>query len=89
MAQVCFTSWLREFAPKQPVSAGGATVGDALAAVFSDEPQLRGYVLDDQGRLRKHVCIFADGERLKNDSALGHRIGPSSQLYVMQALSGG
>jgi len=89
MAQVCFTAWLREYAPKGPVSAAGATVGEALAAVFSDEPQLRGYVLDDQGRLRKHVCIFADGVRLKHDAALAYRIGPASQLYVMQALSGG
>jgi hypothetical protein len=39
--------------------------------------------------LRKHVCIFADGERLKHDVALDHRIRPQAQLYVMQALSGG
>jgi sulfur-carrier protein len=89
MAQVCFTSWLREHAPKGPVSAAGTTVGEALAAVFTEEPQLRGYLLDDQGRLRKHVCIFADGERLKHDGALAHRIGPQSRLYIMQALSGG
>ena len=49
----------------------------------------RGYVLDDRGRLRKHVCIFADGERLKHDAALGRPIGPQTKLYVMQALSGG
>ena len=89
MAQIHFTSWLREHAPKEPVSAAGATVGEALGALFTDAPQLRGYVLDDQGRLRKHVCIFADGQRLKHDAALGHRISAQAQLYVMQALSGG
>jgi sulfur-carrier protein len=46
-------------------------------------------VLDDQGALRKHVCIFADGERLGHEAALMRRIGPDSKLYVMQALSGG
>jgi hypothetical protein len=50
---------------------------------------VRGYVLDDQGALRKHVCIFADGERLAHEAALTRRIGPDSKLYVMQALSGG
>jgi hypothetical protein len=50
---------------------------------------VRGYVLDDQGALRKHVCIFADGERLVRETALMRRIGPDSKLYVMQALSGG
>jgi hypothetical protein len=80
MAQVRFTSWLHEHAPAAAVNAAGGTVGEALSAVFTDAPQLRGYVLDDQGRLRKHVCIFADGERLKHDAALAHRIGPQAQL---------
>jgi hypothetical protein len=46
-------------------------------------------VLDDRGALRKHVCIFADGERLPHEAALTRRISPNSKLYVMQALSGG
>jgi carotenoid cleavage dioxygenase-like enzyme len=50
---------------------------------------VRTYVLDDQGAMRKHVSIFADGERLHHDSALARPIGPESKLYVMQALSGG
>ena len=61
MAQVHFTTWLRQHVPNGPVHAGGATVGDALAQVFACAPHVRGYVLDEQGRLRKHVCIFADG----------------------------
>src|SRR5882672_6722099 len=86
MAQVHVTSWLRELVPNGPVPAAGATVGDALASLFAHEPRVRSYVLDDQGRLRKHVCIFADGERLAHDSALSRRIGPDTKLYVMQAL---
>jgi molybdopterin synthase sulfur carrier subunit len=89
MAQVHFTSWLRELVPHGPVFAEGATVGEALTALWAQEPQVRGYVLDDQGRLRKHVCIFADGARLPHAAALGHRIKPETKLYVMQALSGG
>jgi sulfur-carrier protein len=89
MAKVHVTSWLREVVPNAPRSASGATVGEALNALFDEEPQARSYLLDDQGRLRRHVCIFADGARLRNDNALGHRIRPDSQLYVMQALTGG
>ena len=89
MAQVHFTSWLREIVPDGPVSADGATVGDALAAVFAARPNVRGYVLDDHGAIRKHVCIFADGQRLNRDATLGHPIEPQSQIHVMQALSGG
>jgi sulfur-carrier protein len=89
MAQLHFTAWLRDQVPNQPLRADGTTVGDALAAAFTQMPHVRGYVLDDQGRLRKHVCIFADGRRLRREVALTQRIGPDSKLYVMQALSGG
>jgi molybdopterin synthase sulfur carrier subunit len=89
MAQVHFTSWLRELVPNAPLSVPGATVGEALTVVWTLEPQVRGYVLDDQGRLRKHVCIFANGARLQHTAALAHRIAPDAELYVMQALSGG
>jgi len=89
MARVHFTSWLREHVPNGSVAASGATVAEALACVFATEPQVRGYVLDDQGRLRKHVCIFADGVRLTHNVALAHPIRPDSILYVMQALTGG
>jgi hypothetical protein len=89
MAEVHFTSWLREIVPNAPLHAAGGTVGEALADLLAAEPQVRSYLLDDQGRLRKHVCIFADGARLPAASALDHRIKPDSQLYVMQALTGG
>lgn len=89
MAQVHFTAWLKELVPNGPVQAAGGTVGDALMKVFEREPQVRSYVLDERGALRKHVCVFADGARLPNGAALGHPINPESTLYVMQALSGG
>jgi sulfur-carrier protein len=89
MAEIHFTSHLRNIVPDGPLSAAGATVGEALANVLADQPHARSYVLDDRGGLRKHVCIFADGERLPHEGALARRIGPDSKLYVMQALSGG
>jgi len=89
MAELHFTTWLTQVVPDGPLKADGATVGEALGAVFSERPHVRSYVLDEQGRLRKHVCIFADGVRLPQAAALGHTIAPQSKLYVMQALSGG
>ena len=89
MAQIHFTSWLRTIVPDAPVTADGATVGEALDALLTERPQVRSYVLDEQGRLRKHVCIFADGARLPREATLAHPIRPDSELHVMQALSGG
>jgi sulfur-carrier protein len=89
MAEVHFTTHLRTLVPAAPFNVAGATVGEVLESLFGDQPHVRSYVLDDRGALRKHVCIFADGERLAHDAALSRRIGTHTKLYVMQALSGG
>jgi hypothetical protein len=89
MAEIHFTSHLRNLVPDGPLAASGGTVGEALKNLFTAQPHVRGYVLDDRGDLRKHVCIFADGERLTHEGALARPIRADSKLYVMQALSGG
>jgi sulfur-carrier protein len=89
MAEVHFTAWLRQWAPSGPVAVSGATVGEALAALFEQEPQLKSYVVDERGALRKHVCIFVDGTRLAREATMRHPVATGSKLYVMQALSGG
>lgn len=64
-------------------------MGDALREVFSGNPKLRGYVLDDQGRLRRHVLVFVDNERIKDRTGLSDPVAKNSEVFVMQALSGG
>lgn len=89
MAQVYFTAHLRALADASQCEAGGHVVGEALDHVFTANPRLKNYVLDEQGAVRKHVCIFLDGERLPNEAALTAPIAAKSEIYVMQALSGG
>ena len=68
---------------------GGSTVGEALAAVFAERPALRGYVLDDQGAVRRHVSIYINGEPIGDRTRLSDRVSPSDEIYVLQALTGG
>ncbi|HUO97399.1 MAG TPA: hypothetical protein VMU01_01950 [Rhizomicrobium sp.] len=89
MPQVYFTAHLRSVIARSPVEVQGADVRGALLSVFQASPQLKGYVLDERGALRQHVCIFLDGERLANAAALDAPVRRSSEIYVMQALSGG
>jgi hypothetical protein len=88
VAQVHFTAHLRHVAPPAAVIAAGGTVREALAGVFIKFPALRGYVLDDQDRLRLHIAVFVDGVHVRKD-ILEHPLRPDSELYVLQALSGG
>jgi sulfur carrier protein ThiS len=72
-----------------PSEVPGTTVREVLDRVFGNEPRARGYVLDEQGALRKHVVVFVDGEAVQDRSGLSDGVRAESQVYVMQALSGG
>lgn len=89
MARVVFTKNLQRHVPSPPTEAPGETVRDVLDHVFADNPRLRGYVVDERGALRKHMSIFLDGELITDRKNLTDHVNPDSEIYVMQALSGG
>ncbi len=89
MATVCFTAALQRFLPASSAQVEAATVAEALAAVFAQQPALRGYVLDDQGTLRRHVAAYVNGRPISDRRYLSDPVGPSDEIYVFQALSGG
>jgi len=89
MPSVQFTSHLRKVAPTGAITVGGATLRLALEEVFARHPKVKSYVLDDQERLRKHVVIFVDRERISGGHDLKLPVSSSAQIYVLQALSGG
>lgn len=80
---------LEQVGPPELTSYAGDTVGSLLDATAMDYPRLKNYVLDDQGRVRKHVAIFVDGTLQPRDSVLQLPLGSLSEIYIMQALSGG
>ena len=63
MARVSFTENLRRHLDCPPIEVSASTVRDALERASERLPKLRGYLLDDQGALRKHVVVFVDGRR--------------------------
>lgn len=86
---VQFTANLRRHIDCPEVTVAGETVAAALAEVWATHPKLRGYCVDEHGRLRKHVVAFVDGAAVKDRVALSDPVGPDSDIFVMQALSGG
>jgi hypothetical protein len=89
MARVTFTPHLQRFldAPTQDVAA--TTVAQVLAQVFAQNPRLRGYVLDERGAVRQHVTIFVNDAPVRDRIALSDAVDAASEIYVLQALSGG
>lgn len=89
VATVSFTQNLRRHVDCPTVEVAGTTVREVLDAVFADNPRLRGYVLDEQGAVRKHMNVFVDGELIGDRTQLSDGVETTSEIYVMQALSGG
>jgi hypothetical protein len=89
VAKVRFTSHLVRHRPAPMIDAAGATVAEVLAAGLAGDDLLRSYVLDEQGRLRKHVTIYLDGSVITDRLRLSDPVGPQTEIYVLQALSGG
>lgn len=89
MARLFFTQQLRRFTEVPEIDTGAATLRAALEDAFAVNARLRGYILDEQGHLRRHVTVFIDGQRVRDHVALSEPLAPSSSVYVLQALSGG
>ncbi|GJL80370.1 MAG: hypothetical protein DHS20C01_00040 [marine bacterium B5-7] len=90
MVTVNFTPNLRRHVNCPTTQVEGETVAEVLDKVFEAEPLLRGYVLDEQGILRKHMIIFLNGTALKDRKRLSDPVpNTDSEIFVMQALSGG
>ncbi len=89
MPKVQFTGQLQRFMAVPMAEAEGTTVRAVLDNVLRDNARLRGYVLDEQGALRKHVTVFVSGRMLVDRPGLSDPVAPGDEVYVLQALSGG
>ncbi len=89
MARLSFTPQLARFTATPEVETDAVTLRDALEAAFAVNPQLRGYVLDDQGHLRANVVAFVDGRRCQERVLLADPLHADSRVHILQALSGG
>jgi sulfur-carrier protein len=89
MPRIAFTPQLRRFLAVPDVQSAATTLRAALDDAFALNPQLRGYVLDDQGHLRANVVVFVDGRRCRDRVALADALQPDTRVHVLQALSGG
>jgi sulfur-carrier protein len=89
MPKVVFTANIQRHIGCPETEAGGSTVREVLENVFAMNPDARGYVLDDQSGLRKHMAIFVDGRMVRDRARLADDVTATSTIYVFQALSGG
>jgi molybdopterin converting factor small subunit len=73
----------------KPMDLAVEKVSDVIVEIEKKYPGLESYLLDELGRLRQHVNIFVDGSLIKDREQLTDTLTSDSEVFIMQALSGG
>ena len=63
----------------------GATIAELLTTLERDQPALSGWILDERGKIRRHINVFVNGERGREDTT----VGAGDRIDVLPAISGG
>lgn len=63
----------------------GATVAELLKALELRHPEVSGWILDERGRIRRHINVFVNGER----GGEGTAVRPGDRVEVLPAITGG
>jgi len=90
MAKVKLTSALKRFFPTlSELTVKASTIHDVLIALEEKYPGISGYLVEEDGRLRKHVNIFVKGELIRDRNELTDSLTDQDEVLIFQALSGG
>lgn len=84
-----FAASLRRHVPCPPQSVACGSLRAVLDAAFAAAPELKHYVLDDQGHIRKHVAVFINKNMVQDRQNLNQALAPGDAVLVIQALTGG
>jgi sulfur-carrier protein len=89
MARLFLTPNLKRHVDMESMDIPSGALRQALDAAFAVHPTLRGYVLDDQGHIRKHMVLFIDDQPVLDRAHLSDVVAANSEVWIFQALSGG
>jgi len=90
MPSVSFTGNLKRFYPDlKTMDVDAENVADLLENINEKFPGIKDYIVDETGKLRKHVNIFIGNEMISDPNKLTDLITDNDTIYIMQALSGG
>jgi molybdopterin converting factor small subunit len=86
MAAVTLRAPLKERADGQgQLDLPGDSLGEVLRELERRYPRLEGWVLDEHGSIRRHVNVFVDGERGREDTP----VSADARVNVLHSISGG
>lgn len=63
----------------------GGTVVELIRALERAHPAMSGWVLDERGRIRRHVNVFVNGTYGSETTP----VGPDDRVHVLPSITGG
>ncbi len=89
MVALRFAKAFRRHVDCPDANVTGSTVGEVFETYFADRPDVRSYVLDPSGAVRKHVAVFRNSDQIVDRVGLTDSVADGDRVDVFQALSGG
>lgn len=86
MPLVCVRGTLRQLTDgvgEHELRAG--TVLELIRELEVEHPALAGWIVDERGRIRRHLHVFVNGERAGEDMALA----AGDRVEILTAITGG
>ena len=71
---------------ERQVEADGESLAGLVQALDARYPGMRHRIVDEQGRIRKHIRFFVNGEMAEQ---LDRALGTADEVMIVAALSGG
>ena len=91
--KVNFYATLRQIAGQKTVEfelPNGVTAGQLLEEVLQKYPLMRPELVDENGRLYRHVHLFVNGRDAPFlENAMDYRIKPDDKIDIFPAVGGG
>jgi sulfur-carrier protein adenylyltransferase/sulfurtransferase len=90
MAKVLIPTPLRQYADKKDsVELAGSNVGEVLAALTAQFPDLRKQLFNDEGRLRSFVNVYLNDEDIRYLEKNATAVAPGDTLSIVPSIAGG
>ena len=81
---------LRKFtAGSESVQASGGTVGELVENLEKKHPGIRERLCDEQGRVRRFVNLYVNGDDIRFLQQLDTRVKEGDEISIVPAIAGG
>jgi len=90
MAKILIPTPLRQYAEKNnSVDVSGATVGEALASLTTQFPDLRKNLFNDEGKLRSFVNVYVNDEDIRYLQKDATAVTDADTISIVPSIAGG